>query len=269
MQPEYVRLGQLVIGTHDFFMVLGIVVALGATWCIARRHGRADQNLLTILAGGLLVASLFARYGLVFRYLQEATTPDLAGFLRYGGRTLLGGLAGAYLGVVIIKRLIGYRRHTGDLLAPGVALGIAIGRIGCFLTERPGTATTLPWGVHVPPDAAARFRNCTACASGAAMHPSFLYESLFLALAAWWFFHLERRRSLPTAWMKEGDAFKLFLGGYAVFRFCVEFVRGSPEMALGLSGSQLMVLPAIVALAAYFARERRLAQNASLFVSAT
>lgn len=259
MHPTLLSLGTVVIGSHDVFTVVGIVTALVATWRLASRRGRADQALITVLAGGLLAAAIFARYGLVLRYLQEAPTPDFQGFIRYGGRTLLGGLAGAYLGVVVTKRVIGYRRHTGDLLAPGVALGMAIGRIGCFLTERPGTPTLLPWGVRVPPEAAARYRDCEACATGAAMHPSFLYESAFLALAAWWLFRLDRTGRLPAAWMQEGDAFKLFLIGYATFRLLVEEVRGNPVMAWGLSGSQLMVIPAIVMLAMYFVRRRHAA----------
>jgi prolipoprotein diacylglyceryltransferase len=269
MYPILIRLGPVILGTHDAFLGLGIVVALVATWRIAKRRRRADQDLVTILAGGLLTAAIFARYGLVFRYLQEAPTPDFDGFLRYGGRTLLGGLAGAWLGVVATKRLIGYRRHTGDLLAPGVAAGIAIGRIGCFLTERPGTPTTLPWGVHVPPEAAARYRDCEACATGAAMHPSFLYESAFLALAAWWLFRLERKDKRPAAWMQEGDTFKVFIAAYAVFRLVVEAVRGNPVMAFGLSGSQLMVIPAIVALAAWFVRGWRASRVSALAHSPT
>jgi prolipoprotein diacylglyceryltransferase len=264
MHPILMRLGALTVSTHDVFTVLGIVVALVATWRIATRRKRADQHLITIVAGGLLTAAIFARYGLVIRYLQEAPSPDLDGFLRYGGRTLLGGLAGAYLGVVITKRFIGYTRHTGDLLAPGVALGLAIGRVGCFLTERPGTPTTLPWGVHVSAEAAARYRDCEACATGAAMHPSFLYESAFLALMAWWLYQLDRKGRLPAAWMREGDSFKFFLILYAGFRLLVEAVRGNPVMALGLSGSQLMVLPAIVALATYFAQVRRASRRTLL-----
>jgi prolipoprotein diacylglyceryltransferase len=62
---------------------------------------------------------------------------------------------------------------------------------------------------------------------------------------------------LPAAWMQEGDLFKLFLAAYAVVRLVVEQVRGNPVMAFGLSGSQLMVLPAIAALAIYFGRAWR------------
>jgi prolipoprotein diacylglyceryltransferase len=89
------------------------------------------------------------------------------------------------------------------------------------------------------------------------MHPSFLYESLFLALLAWWLFRVSRGRTLPAPWMREGDLFKLFLAVYAVFRFLVEFVRGNPVMALGMSGSQLMVLVALILLGLHFVRRRR------------
>ena len=58
--------------------------------------------------------------------------------------------------------------------------------------------------------------------------------------------------------MVEGDLFRTFLLAYALFRFFVEFVRGNPVMAFGLSGSQLTVLPAVLILAAYFLRRRRI-----------
>lgn len=256
MRPILLHVGAYVVYSHAVFVALGIAIALVTTWRLATRAGRADQDLLAIIAGGLVGAAILARYGLAFRYLSQAHDPSLRGFLDYGGKSLLAGLAGAYAGVVITKRIIGYRRHTGDLLIPGTALGVAIGRVGCFLAERPGTVTTLPWGVRVSPDAAARITDCPACASGAAMHPSFLYEAAFLGVAALMLFRIAERRTLPVTWMAEGDIFKAFLLAYGIFRFLVEFVRGSPAMALGLSGSQLTVIPGVAALIVYFVRRR-------------
>ena len=254
MRPILLHVGAYVVYSHAVFVALGIAVALITTWRLAARAGRADQDFLAIIAGGLIGAAILARYGLVFRYLSQAQDPSLRGFLDFGGKSLLAGLAGAYAGVVITKRIIGYHRHTGDLIIPGAALGIAIGRIGCFLAERPGTVTTLPWGVRVSSDAAARIADCPACASGAAMHPSFLYETAFLGVAAWVLFRIAPQGTLPVAWMAEGDIFKAFLLAYGIFRFFVEFVRGSPAMALGLSGSQLTVLPGVAALVVYCVR---------------
>jgi phosphatidylglycerol---prolipoprotein diacylglyceryl transferase len=257
MRPILFHIGTTYVWSHEIFVALGLATALVASWRLARERGRADQQLLWIIAGGLLGAAILARLGLVIRYLQQVDELTLTGFIRYGGRTVLGGLAGGYAGVVLTKRLIGYRRATGDLFAPGVALGMSIGRIGCFLAERPGTVTALPWGVRVPADAAPRIVRCLACLTGEPMHPSFLYESAFLLLASWALFTFMRRHAFPAAWMVEGDLFKLFLLVYAVFRFFVEFVRGNPVMGFGLSGSQLMVLPSSIVLAMYFLRRRQ------------
>ena len=257
MRPVFFQIGTTVVWSHEIFVALGVAVALMASWRIARERGRADQDLLIIIAGGLLGAAILARVGLAIRYLQQAEDPSLLGFLRHTGRTVLGGLAGGYGGVVATKRLIGYARSTGDLFAPGVALGMAIGRIGCFLAERPGTVTALPWAVRVPADAAPRIAQCPACLAGESMHPSFLYESAFLAVVSWLLFRFVQRRAYPASWMVEGDLFKLFLLAYAVFRFFVEFVRGNPVMGFGMSGSQLMVLPTSILLALFFVRRRQ------------
>ena len=258
MRPILVSVDGVSVYSHSVFVILGVIVALWSARRVARRQGRLSVQLLWIVAGGMVGAALMARFGLALRYVLLPGDASVQGLLEYGGQTLLGGLAGAWIGVVLMKRLIGYRRDTGDILVPGVALGIGIGRIGCFLAERPGTPTTLPWGVHVPAEWAGRLRDCEGCLTGAAMHPSFLYESAFLALLSWWLFRLSRRRTLPAPWMVEGDLFRTFLLAYAGFRFLVEFVRGNPEMALGFSGSQLLVLPAFIVLVAYFVRRRRL-----------
>ncbi len=254
MRPILFHIGQTPVWSHTVFVGLGLLLALLVSWHITTQRGRASRAMIVIISGGLVGAALFAKFGLVVRYALEAAQPTLSGFLREGGRTLLGGLAGAYLGVILAKRSIGYRAHTGDLLAPGVALGIAVGRIGCFLAEAPGTATSMPWGVRVPPEIAITLANCTACTTGAAMHPSFLYESAFMLVAAWWLYPHARRGTMPAQWMQEGDLFKLFLLTYAVFRFVVEFTRENFVIAFGLSGSQLTVLAAMLWLSVTFIR---------------
>ena len=69
-----------------------------------------------------------------------------------GGKTIVGALVFGLISVELIKRYIGLRQSTGDLYAIPLALGIAIGRIGCFLTgladNTYGTPTTLPWAIN-------------------------------------------------------------------------------------------------------------------------
>jgi phosphatidylglycerol---prolipoprotein diacylglyceryl transferase len=128
----------------------------------------------------------------------------------YGNRSILGGLVGAWLGVHVAKRLCGYRLRTGDLFAPAVALGMAVGRIGCFLTE------PLP--------------------STGGLNVSFLYESTFhlAAFAVLWFWL--RKRSLPP-----GETFVWYVAAYGIFRFLVEFVRGNEVVWHGLTRPQLFL----------------------------
>jgi phosphatidylglycerol:prolipoprotein diacylglycerol transferase len=247
--PVLFRVSDVEVGTHGFFVTLGILAAVGVLLLEARRRHVHDIRLLWVVVGALFSGAVAAKLATVWRYLRAAPDPSLHGALVYGGKSVLGGLAGAYVGVIVTKRLVGWKVKTGDLFAPAVALGMAVGRWGCFLTEQVGTATTLPWGVHVSPEAAARIPNCPACAAGAAMHPSFLYEIAFHAVMFGMLLWLRRRVRVP------GELFKIYLAAYAVFRFAVEFVRGNQPLWAGLSGSQVFLIPSMALLAAYFVRQ--------------
>ena len=244
MVPVLFHVGGLPVDTHDFFVFLGVCAATTLFFSECRRRNVLTGDLAWVAAGALFGGGLGARVG----DLWNAIDPSA---LQTAGKTVLGGLTGAYAGAVVAKRVIGYRAGTGDLFAPGVALGMAIGRWGCFLTEQVGTPTTLPWGIAVSSDAAVRIPNCPGCAAGVPMHPSFLYEVAFHAIA---FVTLLRFRDEPRF---RGDLLKLYLLAYAVFRFAVEFVRGNPPVWEGLSQSQLFLIPSTLLLAAYvIARQR-------------
>src|SRR5438874_12139973 len=90
----------------------------------------------------------------------------------FGGKTIVGGLLGGWLGVEITKSRLKITRSTGDLFVFPLIFGMSVGRIGCFLTGLPdhtyGTPTTLPWGIDFG-DAIPR-------------HPTQLYEIAFLIL---------------------------------------------------------------------------------------
>lgn len=249
MLPVLIRIGGLELGTHDVFVVLGVIVAVAVFHFETRRRRLDDPRLWTIAGGGILLGAVFARAGTGWRYLAEAPEPSLLGLWLHGGKTVLGGLAGAYLGVLITKRLVGYPHPTGDMFAPAVALGIATGRVGCFLTEPIGTPTSMPWGITVSPEVGARIPNCPQCADGVPLHPSLLYELVALlalyGLLRW----LRPRIDIP------GELFKVFLLGYGTFRFLVEFVRGHDTFAFGLTGSQIFLLVTMPVLFAYFVRQ--------------
>ena len=220
------------VPTHALFVGLGVVAA---TWVFvheARRRGQTDERLLVVVTGALVGGAVFMRLGTWLQHLHLRDNASLAEQWAYGNRSILGGLVGAWLGVHVAKRLCGYQLRTGDLFAPAVALGMAVGRIGCLLTERPGTPAGSWWGITLDHAAASRLHE----PAGVPLHPSFAYEIAFhlAAFAVIWFWL--RQRSLPP-----GEIFVWYVAGYGIFRFLVEFVRGNEVVWHGLTRPQLFL----------------------------
>lgn len=235
-------------GVHGAFVALGVAAAVLVFVLEARRRRTLDDRLVIILTGSLLCGALAAKLSTAWRYLAAAPDPTLLGTLVYGGKSVLGGLAGAYFGAHLTKRLIGYRAPTGDVFAPAVALGIGLGRFGCLLTEPPGTPTGFSWGVTAGAARAAEIPGFPPAWIGVPLHPSFAYEIVFhLAMLAL-LLRLRRRPDL------RGELFKVYLLAYAVFRFLIEFVRGNEVVWAGLTRSQLFLIPSALLLAGYFLR---------------
>lgn len=139
-----------------------------------------------------------------------------------GGKTIVGALIGGLFAVEIAKRLLGVTLRTGDLFALPLCVGIAIGRIGCFLTgiedHTAGVVTALPWGVNF--------------GDGVMRHPTQLYEVLF-ALALGGFLWRRMRRPYVS-----GDLFKMFMVAYFAFRLGCDFLKPDVRVFLGLSSIQ-------------------------------
>lgn len=148
----------------------------------------------------------------------------------FGGKTIVGGLVGGVIGVELEKRWAGVTRRTGDLFAMPLAAGIAVGRIGCFLSGLPdrtyGTPTALPWGVDF--------------GDGIPRHPTQLYESAVMAVAA---VILGRLTPRPHG---EGDVFKLFMVIYFTLRLAVDAIKPEVRIFLGLSSLQWAAVAVLV-----------------------
>lgn len=253
MLPVLAHIGPIEIGTHDFFSVLGIAVGFAIYWGELRRRGWLDATIVWISLVALVAAVAGARLITIWErpeVIAAFSTMPFTEAIERSGKSIIGAVAGGYLGIVLAKRAFGYRRSTGDCYALAIPVATAIGRIGCFLTELPlGTPTTLPWGMTVSPATAAAFPDCAGCLGP--MHPTMIYEIAFNVIAAvliWRF-----RRGIPVP----GDTLKLYLVAAGIFRFLVEYLRTSPPQALGLTAPQWVLIPMLVLLAIHFGREFR------------
>lgn len=223
----------LPVPTHDAFVGLGVLAAVAVFTVEARRRGQTDERILYVVLGALVGGAVFMRLGTWLQHLDLRQNASLVEHWLHGNRSVLGGLVGAWLGVHVAKRLCGYQPRTGDLFAPAVALGMGVGRIGCLLTERPGTPNALPFGPVLDRD--------TAWALGAVpgvhLHPSFAYEIAFhlAAFAVLWLVLRHRLRA-------PGETLVLYLAAYGLFRFAVEFVRGNEVVWAGMTRPQLFLL---------------------------
>jgi phosphatidylglycerol---prolipoprotein diacylglyceryl transferase len=225
---------------YSIFNALGYLAAAIIFYLEAKRKQFSFEALLYVLFGALLGgligsrlgSALFVYQGYYSRHFLDLFVPQV------GGKTLVGGLIGGYIGVVIAKKVLKFDRSTGDLFAPGLAIGIAIGRIGCFLNGCCyGAPTKLPWGVAF---------------NGVISHPAQLYESVFCFIL---FFHLW---SIRGSIKKEGDLFKIFLIWYVFFRFWIEFLRADKViLGFNLSIAQVICGVVFIVLASYFLRSKK------------
>ena len=97
--------------------------------------------------------------------------------------------------------------------------------------------------------------------AGVPLHPSFVYEIAFhtVAFLLLWFW----LRHLPLA---PGETFVLYVGAYAIFRFCVEFVRGNEVVWAGLTRPQLFLAVSIPLLILRIVLQARRGHYRPLFV---
>jgi phosphatidylglycerol:prolipoprotein diacylglycerol transferase len=223
----------LSLKTFGIFFALNFV-AWGAL--VARRLreiGRpvdwSYEMVFAALIGGLIGAR---GYYLVQNHSQ-ITLGDV-----FGGSGLIwyGGLLGGTIAMVIWARR---RDFLGlpllDLAAPGLALGYAIGRIGCQVSGDGdyGRASDLPWAMGYP-------NGTVPTAPGVEVHPTPIYETLTMGLVALVLWQLRDR-------VRPGVLFAGYLVLAGLERFLVEFVRRNADVALGLTAAQLESLGMLVA----------------------
>lgn len=224
---------------HAAFLALGILAGAVVFALQLRRRGLHDDRLWVIAGTCLAFGAIGSRVGTWWQHIDPSANEPLLQWWMDGNRSVLAGLVGAWIGVHVGKLITRYRPSTGDLFAPAVALAIAVGRIGCLLTELPGKPTGADWGIVLTPAQA----EAVGGVAGVPLHPTYLYEAVFQFAAFVVLLAMRDRVRRP------GDLFVWYVAAYAVFRFGVEFFRANDEVWLGLTRPQwflVAVFPLLV-----------------------
>jgi phosphatidylglycerol---prolipoprotein diacylglyceryl transferase len=207
VEPVLFHLGTIPVSSYSFFVSLGIIAGALVYYFEARKQRQVNEHSFLIAVGALAGAALGAKMLEILINVDNIDSLNsLAAFL-LSGRTIIGGLIGGTLGAMLTKKILHIQTKKGNLFAPAVALGVAIGRIGCFLNGCCyGQPTKLPWAINF--------------GDGIMRHPTQLYESLFM-LAMF----IVLKTYYKQKPVKPGYLFKVLMIWYFIFRFLVEFIR--------------------------------------------
>jgi phosphatidylglycerol---prolipoprotein diacylglyceryl transferase len=231
INPIAFHIGSIEIRWYGIIFALAFLVGILIAAKLAKKRNISSDTIYDFSIWLILGSVIGARIGHVFFYNWNYYSQHLNEIFSIwnGGVALYGGILGAVIAALIycrIKKIEFY--DLGDIFVIPLAFGTIFGRIGNFINqELYGKVTTLPWGV--------KFDNVSGI-----RHPTQIYESignlfLFLILIFIW-----RKNT------KKGIIFWSYLGIYSFIRFLAEFLREDKIIALGLTLTQLIIMPIFI-----------------------
>jgi len=244
MFPKLISIGNFFIPTYGTLVAIGFLLALWVTVRLAKRaklpHEPVFNLAIYCALAGLVGAKLFM---VLFDFKSYWNDPG--SLLSWSTLQAAGVYQGGFL-VALIAAIVYMRRNslpvleTCDVFAPGIALGQAIGRLGCFSAGCcGGVETHLPWAVTFRNPEAYRL---TGVVLGVPLHPTQLYESFADALIFAVLYRLIAKPHTP------GSTLGWYLALYSVARFAIEFFRFHEQgLHFGLSYTQWISLATFAA----------------------
>ena len=207
MYPVLFYIGPVAVYSYTVCMLASFLIVGWLAYREAKRRDRLTEKTLVVGSVALLSGIVGAKLSMLV-FLGPAEFWKELPTIPSHGSALWGGLIIGYFAVVLTERLMKVERCTGDLIAPFLPLGQAIGRVGNFLAgDAYGLPSGLPWSVYQ---------------AGAYRHPVQIYEMIpdLLLFAFLW-----RRRRVS---FRDGELFRIYIIGYSIIRFPLEFLRYQP-----------------------------------------
>lgn len=212
-------------------VLISIAVVIGTLLALreARRKGVNEDTLIDFLLFAIPAAIIGARlYYVIFSWNSYKNNPLEILNLRGGGLAI----HGAVIAGVIVALIFPNKRNIsfwliGDIVAPSLILGQAIGRWGNYANQEAyGRPTDLPWAIVV---------------DGVKVHPTFLYESIWNLIVFFFLIWYSRKKQKV-----DGEVFLLYIILYSVGRFFIEGLRIDSLMLGPIRVAQLISLTSIL-----------------------
>lgn len=244
LNPVAFTIGPFSARWYGIAYVLGFICAAFVIYKVGK-HWKLKfdfDSICVILICAMVGVIIGGRLGYVLFYNFEiyAANPLEIFNFSHGGMSFHGGFVGALLAGIVAAKIIKMPYLTlVDLAVIGVPLGLIFGRVANFINgELWGAPTGLPWGVIFGGIAGMEPR-----------HPSQLYEALLEGVLLFIVLFALARKTPPRP---RGTFFGVFMLGYGICRFLIEFVR-QPDAQLGylwggwLTMGQVLSLPLVIA----------------------
>jgi len=231
VDPVIFSVGPFHFGWYGLLISIAIMVLVLWTMSQIKKGDRItyDQLFTAAIIGipsGIVGARLFH---VIDRW--EYYSHNLSKIIGGEGLSVYGAIIGAFLAIWIYSRVSKFKfAHFLDVLVPGIALAQAIGRVGCTLNGCCyGHNTTVPWGIE--------YTNPNSYGYGVGVvHPTQVYEIIFMLILFTVLYKL-RGRLKP-----DGALALVYFGGYAIWRFVVDFVREGTPFLFGLHQAQVIAI---------------------------
>ena len=245
IDPVAIAIGSVEIRWYGIMIGLGVLVlVLWAIWQVKKDEFLPLETVITLAIVGIPSGIIFSRLlHVIDRWEFYSHYPGQ--IIGGEGLTIYGAILGAVLGTWIYSKFRPFNYGYGaDLVAPGIILAQAIGRIGCTINGCCyGTATSLPWAIGYTHPNSVGFG-----ASG--VHPTQVYEIIFL-LILFGIIMLLKGRLKP-----DGSLFLVYLGGYSLWRFGIDFIREGTSFLFGLHQAQVIGIIVIIVAVIILVRRR-------------
>ena len=228
MSPIAFTIGAVSVRWYGVMIALGVLVLV--LWMLreVRRGARLSYDtIITVALVSIPSAIIISRLLYVIdRWVYVGDPGPIWGF---EGLTIWGAVLGATLGIWIYSKLSRFPfGYFMDLVALPTVLAQALGRVGCTINGCCyGLPTSLPWGiVYTDPESYAPL--------GVAVHPTQLYEIVFLLIVFGVLFALRKR------FQPEGSLFLIYLSVYSLWRLGIDFIRDGTPFLFGLHQAQVI-----------------------------
>lgn len=252
MLPVLFKIGPLEIRTYGLMLAIAFLAGIYLSAKRASKRGENPDNIyifsyyliISSLIGARLFYVLFHLDEFAGRWIYTFWPVQEDGSIGIGGLMILGGVIFGFItGIIYFKvKKLDFFLYS-DIIAPTIPLGIFFGRLGCFFNGCCfGKECNLPWGVSFPQNSPAG-----SVMGHKLIHPTQLYESLFNLLL--FFVILVIEKKIPSLQKMKGSLFSIFLIGYGIERFIVDFYRYYESQMFivpGLDFNQLVSLGMII-----------------------